>query len=146
MQCHLRNGRDYSSHNFSSDEKRNVVKWMLQEGLGPIQMTRRCPTISKNTFCKWRIKERKGLKQCESRKERPKILDNEAFAEFRDQYDGTKDICKLRVLFNESASKSANRSGKCVVGETFIPSASSLIGTQPRFLVGPTFKISRRCI
>ena len=72
------------------------MKWMLQEGLGPIQMARRWPTNSKNTFCKWRIKE-----------------SNAAFAEYRDQYDGTKDICKLRVLFNESASKSAIRSGKC---------------------------------
>ena len=26
LQGPLRNGRDYSSHNFSSDEKRNVVK------------------------------------------------------------------------------------------------------------------------
>ena len=65
------------------------------------------------------------MKQSESSKGRPKILDYAAFADFRYQFDGTKDICKLRVLFNKSASKSAIRSGKCIVGETFIRSASS---------------------
>ena len=80
------------------EEKRVVVKWMLHEGLGPIQMSRRLPTISKNTFCKWRLKERHGLTQRESRKDHPKILYDAALEEYRDQYDGTKGICKLSVL------------------------------------------------
>ena len=78
LQCPLGNGRDYSSHNFSTDVKGVVLKWMLQEGLGLIQMTRRLHTISNNTFCKRRLKEGKGMKQCESRKGRPKILNNNA--------------------------------------------------------------------
>ena len=33
LQRPLRNGRGYSAHNFSSDEKHVVVKWMRQDCL-----------------------------------------------------------------------------------------------------------------
>ena len=64
------------------------------------------------------------MTQRESREGPLKFLDNATLDKYRDQYDGMKDIRKFRVPFNESASKSAVRSGKFVVGETFIPSAS----------------------
>ena len=78
------------------------------------------------------------MKQCESRKGRPKILDNAAFAEFRYLYDG-KDICILRVLFNESASKSAIRSGKCVVGELLFLVQAPLPSITQLYLVALYF-------
>ena len=62
LRCPLRNGRDYSSNIFIR-RKKCSCEVMLQEGLGPIQMAWSWPTISKNTFYKWRLKERKGLPQ-----------------------------------------------------------------------------------
>ena len=88
MLCPLRIGRDYRGHTFfSSDEKRSVVKWMEKEDLTPSKIESQWPSIKRKSLSRWRLHEAGGSANHDSKRARPKILDEEAFKEFDAGHD-----------------------------------------------------------
>jgi hypothetical protein len=124
MPCPLRIGRDYRGHSFSSAEKRSIVKWMVQEDLTPSKIEEGWPSLKQNRVNKWRRKEADGFVIHDSKRARPKILDEEAVKEFDAGHCGNRDLRTLKVLFNKCASDTAIRSGENNPGEFVVPSVS----------------------
>jgi hypothetical protein len=47
LECPLREGRDYSGHTFTGEEKQSLIAWMKQEEHGPSEIEDRWPALSR---------------------------------------------------------------------------------------------------
>jgi hypothetical protein len=125
----LRIGRDYRGHTFSSDEKRGVVKWMKKEDLTPSKIASQWPSIKRKSLSRWRLQEAGGSAIHDSKRARPKLLDEEAVKEFDDGHDDKSNLMVLKVLFNKCASDTAIRSGKIISANLLSPVLALLEST-----------------
>jgi hypothetical protein len=124
LQCPLRRGRDYSGHTFTMSEKRDIVQWMQQDNVTSAKFVEMWPSFSTRKIDKWKKLHKGGGAIHDSRKARPKLLDEQAYKEFDAGHDDKSDLRTLKVLFNKCASDTAIRSGKHNPGEFVVPSAS----------------------